>query len=293
MSGKDEDIFALILDDWAQLHTFQLDKWIYRGQRAASWDLKTSLERCCDEHGVKSGERGKAERELLREFRRAYHHYASHIPDQIRVVEWLALMQHYGAPTRLLDFSYSIHTAAYFATEHVEAEDVKAKKADDVRAKSSAVWAISFDWAMKASVSLLRKIRKNKDDLKKLSAKFSEDTEEIVSRLFLQPPHAITACPINPFRLNERLLIQKGLFLIPDNIELPFMKNLRNMPGHEKKENIKKICIPPTVGWELRRRLFDMNISRRSLFPGLEGYSQSLGIMHPVFFEGEEMRSDL
>ena len=58
--------------------------------------------------------RAAVEIRLSREFRRAYHDYATHIPSQGSVIEWLALMQHHGAPTRLLDFSYSVYVAAYF-----------------------------------------------------------------------------------------------------------------------------------------------------------------------------------
>src|SRR5436309_276549 len=39
---------------------------------------------------------------------------------RIRALEWLALMQHYGAPTRLLDFSYSFWIALFFAFEAAE-----------------------------------------------------------------------------------------------------------------------------------------------------------------------------
>src|SRR5438093_2893211 len=39
---------------------------------------------------------------------------------RIRTLEWLALMQHYGAPTRLLDFTYSFWIALFFAFEEAE-----------------------------------------------------------------------------------------------------------------------------------------------------------------------------
>jgi hypothetical protein len=38
----------------------------------------------------------------------------THIPTD-NYFEWLAIMQHYGSPTRLLDFTESIFIATYFA----------------------------------------------------------------------------------------------------------------------------------------------------------------------------------
>ena len=38
------------------------------------------------------------------------------------------------------------------------------------------------------------------------------------------------ACPQNPFRLNERLTIQKGVFMCPGNVTVPFEENLGSLP---------------------------------------------------------------
>ena len=130
MPEKPADFFRITIKSRDEIHALQEYGWIYRGQESSDWDLATSLERCCERHKVATGDRPKVERELCREFRRAYHHYALHIPEKDSVAEWLALMQHYGAPTRLLDFSYSVHVAAYFAVEKA--------------ATASAVWAIRF-----------------------------------------------------------------------------------------------------------------------------------------------------
>src|SRR6058998_3676205 len=41
---------------------------------------------------------------------------------RIRTLEWLALMQHYGAPTGLLDFTRSFWIALFFAFEEAESD---------------------------------------------------------------------------------------------------------------------------------------------------------------------------
>src|SRR5437016_3319598 len=105
---------------WTEIGDFAEQDWIFRGEARAQWNPKTSFDRCCDRNAIKRKDRPTLEKRLVREFRRTYHLYAQHVPDQESTLEWLALMQHHGAPTRLLDFSYSIYVAAYFALENAE-----------------------------------------------------------------------------------------------------------------------------------------------------------------------------
>lgn len=113
---------SVIVKEWDEIQNLARRGWLYRGQRSASWPIQTSLERYCDRQGVSGPERPRIEAELFREFRRTYHHYADHVPDPSSVLEWMSLMQHHGAPTRLLDFTYSIFVACYFALEAADGD---------------------------------------------------------------------------------------------------------------------------------------------------------------------------
>ena len=86
--------------------------WVFRGHKRESYPLKPSIERVfpfCDW--------AEAEYKILREFQsKARMHMApSLLPQTDHKLGWLAIMQHYGAPTRLLDFTYSPYMALYFA----------------------------------------------------------------------------------------------------------------------------------------------------------------------------------
>lgn len=252
---------------WDEVHAFGKANWLFRGQLSAAWGLKTSLERCFERQLVEGPERMALERELLREFRRAYHNYAVHVPERNSVIEWLSLMQHHGAPTRLLDFTFSIYVAAYFALETAS---------DDC-----ALWAVNADWAAEQSVVAM--MSAGKHGAAKLRARTGEEHETVSFGVLFEPPYVKSALLLSPFRLDERLRIQKGTFLVPGDVSSSFMANLCSLPGHDLAENLLKVILPFRIRAEALERLHYMNISRTSLFPGLDGYARSLGIYHPAF----------
>lgn len=254
---------SVTLRSWSDIHGHAKNGWLYRGQRDASWDLQTSLERCCDRQGFAANQRPIIETELSREFRRGYHQYAEHVPGAGAVLEWLSLMQHHGAPTRLLDFTYSIYVATCFALEAAY--------------KESAVWAIDANWAIKESERAMR--RAGKPETKRLLDSLNDDKDEkAVLDLFFTKPYVRSVAPLNPFRLNERLRIQKGVFVVPGDARVPFMRNLEGSRDDDGGRHVIKIVIPRAMRREGLRHLFEMNISRTSLFPGLDGYAESLGV---------------
>jgi len=81
-------------------------RWLYRGQPDAAWCLSPSVHR---------GYTPEQERYLTNEFRVRARSRHLNCPADNDYPGWLALMQHYGLPTRLLDWTYSPLVAAYFA----------------------------------------------------------------------------------------------------------------------------------------------------------------------------------
>jgi hypothetical protein len=84
-------------------------RWWFRGQIDSTWKLVPKVWRSYD---------ALRERYLANLFyQRAKLRHAS-FPDDKDYAAWLALMQHYGLPTRLLDWSDSALIAAYFAVKY-------------------------------------------------------------------------------------------------------------------------------------------------------------------------------
>jgi hypothetical protein len=243
--------------------------WIYRGQKFAEWPLSSSLERCCERENITPGKRLKLERELTRDFTRSYHQYAEHIPEPDSPIEWISIMRHHGAPTRLLDFTYSFYVALYFAVED-------AGDSDDY-----AVWAVNMSWAMLQSISRFKRLGKKRTSL--LLEPTTEKHEIVYRKLLFEAPFAKTVVPLSPFGMSQRLRTQRATFLAPGEVSCSFKENLLALPGHQRPDNLVKILIPRDFRVAAIERLYAMNISRTSLFPGLDGYAQSLGIFHPAF----------
>jgi hypothetical protein len=273
-----DPVFKTIeLRSWGEIHEYAKAGWLFRGQRVAAWPLKTSLERCCDRLGVPSSKRRLIEKRIIREFRRAYHQFAAHVPDRDATLEWLGIMQHHGAPTRLLDFTYSIYVAAYFAVEEASAES------------ASVVWAINAPWATQTAAALLR--AGGKLDARRLPRAFTDDDEKVAQRLFMDKPFVAAAWPISPFRLNERLRVQEGAFLVPGDASKSFALNLAALSGGKETEFLLKIVIPESLRHNALKHLWAMNISRAALFPGLDGFARTLGINHSLFDPTQWARS--
>ena len=110
--------------------------------------------------------------------------------------------------------------AAYFAVE-------KAVKDQDC-----AVWRINREWAIKFSINRLKSAHKTKAPA--LGKPYDEGEDEVFNQTLFQEKPVLCACPQTPFRLNERLRIQMGVFMVPGSIEASFEENLRALPQHEK-----------------------------------------------------------
>ncbi|HZT76187.1 MAG TPA: FRG domain-containing protein [Vicinamibacterales bacterium] len=170
---------------------------------------------------------------------------------------WMALGQHRGLPTRLLDWTYSPFIALHFATASLDLMDT-----------DGSVWAINF---VEANRFLPRRLRR-------ILAAEGSDTATIdmlgqvgsvrdFDRLaktpfvvFLEPPS-----------LDPRIVNQFALFSLMSSPEATLTKWVAAHPALAKH-----IVVPAKLKWEIRDKLDQANINERVLFPGLDGLSQWL-----------------
>ena len=88
---------------------------IYRGQSDSSWHLTPSLTRLLNKYEVSRNKAIQIELELLKDFQNnnSNQKISKFNPDNH--ILWWSVMQHFGAPTRLLDWTTDINIALYFA----------------------------------------------------------------------------------------------------------------------------------------------------------------------------------
>jgi hypothetical protein len=237
---------------WAELHELLFhDMWnedlglfrssfAFRGNADASLSLTSGLTRL--------GGNVELERQLMRAFRKyARQDAVPHDTDW----DWLALGQHHGLPTRLLDWTYSPYVALHFVTQNVTKYD-----------RDGIVWMIDYvdahrhlpkrlsealegEGANVFTTELLADVAQGLQDL---------DDEGDGFVLFVEPPS-----------FDSRIVNQYALFSVTSPPDL----NLADFA--------QRVVIPAELKWEIRDKLDQANITERVLFPGLDGISRWLG----------------
>ncbi|MCK9419091.1 MAG: FRG domain-containing protein [Nitrospirae bacterium] len=244
-------------------------QWVFRGQ-FSDLSLKTTFERACEDYCLDTKRKmADIESTLIKDFQRRYHGENKElvISDTLYC---LSVMQHHGAPTRLLDFNYSPFIALFFSLE-------AGFKRKDTDCKDPVVWCINSKWCRKQAEKRVGKVR--------IKMRNEKRDENSFKRLYMKNAAKFVFLE-NALSLNRRLIIQQGVFLCPGNVSIPFEKNLKALPEWHKKENIIKFVIKMKDPAEYKKaleKLYRMNISHESLFPGLDGVAKSLKSKLPIY----------
>lgn len=258
----DEYRYATVsLDTWKDYKDFVNDlseNWAYRGQANSHWVLNNAIERTDFIHFHKN-----IEAEFVAEFQRGARNYLTKDETPEHLIEWLALMQHHGAPTRLLDFSKSPFIAAYFAFEIcIPRHDHKI-----------AVWAINVKFLKAKAIEILSE--EYKEDFRENQNLINE---KLFEKIFYKYEKNMVF-PVEPFRMNRRYSLQQSIFVSTGKSSEPFMKQLEFL-GEFISQAVIKIEVPAIFQKEVLRDLQTMNLNRASLFPDLDGYAASLRLRY-------------
>jgi hypothetical protein len=219
--------------------------WAFRGERDERWPLNSSLSRYLQNFHVARAAWAEQELRILRVFKRKAHQFLEKPPALEDDFQWLALMQHHGAPTRLLDFTWSPYVAAFFAMAHA--------------LEDSVVWAMN-----PARVNSSRTPEPRRMD-PRVAGNFAKYFLEGNRRfVWMGEPHT----------MNQRLIAQSGTFAVPGVLDVPIEEVLS---ARDPENILAKFVLAQSMRETAMRELYRMNITYATLFPDLDGLAKSLG----------------
>ncbi len=286
----------VVMEHWNDVISFNqmfLSNYIFRGQADFNWNLSPSLERLVHLHHPNYVDKHIPyiyEKKMLDTFKYKYPLYETNIfPKEDENIEWLTLMQHFGAPTRLVDFSQSLFVALYMAL-------------DGSFSENSVIWAVNkFATKQKHIEEYLKRNGISSTPSEEIDKYIHDKANSVIGLIPTNTERQIL--PVFPHLCNERIAIQQGLFLMPSDLTVSFIEvfnsffhiedNVRTIPIRNlldysyTKAKISdcrnlvlfKIVIPKKFKWELTQLLNQMNITAETLYPGLSGLAKSLSAL--------------
>ncbi len=220
----------------------------YRGHRRFEWELTPAV--------FRSTCKGD-ERSMLNDFRNRTPVRYDNSPDERDLCNWLCLAQHFGLPTRLLDWTLSPLVAAYFATEPDPHDD----------ARPGAIWVLN--------PSKLNEMAGQGRGVFCFSMN-NEVVKELVEPAFddaCTSPQKVIA--VGPTERDTRLFVQQSVFTLHGDGKSLQERRAEFLPDAEEQRRLL-VCgfILPFSKPELRRDLERLGIHEAALFPDLSNLAR-------------------
>ena len=229
-------------------------EYIYRGIPDSSFRMTTSLYRNC-KHLQK-----KLEPAILRNFTK----YAALSDPAIEKSVWrqMILGQHYGLPTRLLDWTHSPLIGLHFA---VTEDDM-----DMMSERDCVLWRVDMTELHQLLPDKYRAVLAkddtvifSMDKLEQVASSLAEYDEDMQDKAMVV---------IEPPSVDPRIINQYSFFsAVPSG-----MSDVEVFLDRMTEKTIRYV-IHKEIRWKLRDMLDQINISERIVYPGLDGLSKWLG----------------
>lgn len=217
---------------------------VWRGQSDAAWLVSSTLYRYFESRGVRPEERVSRERAAIETFRSHFSRSTLFDGNSRDSLAHLILMQHYGCPTRLIDWTWSPYIAAYFAV-HEAATD-------------SALYGLNLSTYQPRLGSRLPLDDYDGGLLRHLP-------DRIFDRLLSTSES--WPIPVTPPPQTTRQFDQQSVFLLDLRLDAPTERMLEEIAP----DAVLRIIIPAAVRAEAADDLRFMNIDGYHLFRGRQG----------------------
>lgn len=171
-------------------------------------------------------------------------------------------MQHYGAPTRLQDWTHSAYIAFFFSLEKPARES-----------ETATVWAVYVPWAQGAMQNCLERTLRMPADKARLQT--LGDQERLVAWFRKTNPFP-GILPVEPWIYDSRQAAQQSVFLCPADCRRSFVENVAAFEPMKAEPSVIRMSLSPVMRRDGLEDLYRMNITAATLFPGLDGFGRSL-----------------
>ncbi|MBX3418855.1 MAG: FRG domain-containing protein [Pirellulaceae bacterium] len=235
------------------------NNYIYRGQADAAWGIKSALERVIGNGWSKKAAKRFEDFSLL-QFQSKFHLYDLENVQPDSKLAWLSIMQHYGVPTRLVDFTESPYVALYFALESYSPHTKN----------DFAVYAIDYTGVMDQS---LAEIRTMDSEFVETRESLHENRDQIFDDVVDRFSYDILWVT-EPRQMHARLDRQAGSFLLSGNGGVKIEEVLCSKPY--RSVDRKKIVISSNLYTSVFALLRKMNITSKSLYGDLDGLARAI-----------------
>lgn len=234
------------LDNIQGLKKSGFEKIWFRGIADESYALEPSLYRRAADPTI--------EKQLLNRFMSRALPFLGNGTEARTYWEWLFIMQHYGVPTRLLDWSDSAVISLAFSVIY------RSEKHDG---KNAAIWCLEPE-------------KLNKDYVKGLlpTELIPNITDQNVKRIQIYQDETIPVDfpiavygPLN----NERIVAQKGVFTL-----FPFKHKFKLEDLNGTENFLVKFVIPEANVKSIKEQLLIMGITENNVYPGLDSIAKEI-----------------
>jgi hypothetical protein len=161
-------------------------------------------------------------------------------------------MQHHGAPTRLLDFTWSPYVAAFFALERATGD--------------AAIWAVNLPLLWRTH---------DRHRISGVNVLDADPRDADAFEKYFSPNLHTFVWQGDPFRMPQRVVAQSGTFLVLSHLGMTVEDVLDRYPGSGVLL-VQFVLRTSELRAEAMASLYSMNITQATLFPGLDGLARSM-----------------
>ena len=234
----------------------------FRGHLSSEWKIESSLVRST--LNIDKSTYYELEDTACSDFKSKFNIYGDPKDKPESKLGWLSMMQHYGAPTRLIDFSTSPYVALCFIIENLSPYSLK----DNI---NFSIYSLNYS---RLNEIFLDELKKRDEYMEYNLEKMNLNAEKVSDIILEGYDNSTPMFMMNePIVSNRRIDRQNGTFLITnifENIEVELSAE------KYKKIDFKKIIIPSSLYCDIFNLLRGMNISLKNIYGDLDGLGKSI-----------------